>query len=102
MPFYRMRSDLGGALAGGRFHLKIPKRHVTPPYSVCGYVGERMCDWIVKRRALTHSEPKRCDRWLCIHCTFEPQPDKDLCPEHELAWRAVLAARTNSVDGEGP
>ena len=102
MPWYRMRSDMPGALAFGRFHLKLSKRHATPPCSVCGYVGDRMCDWKLGKDARNYGAPRRCGRWLCIHCTSEPALDKDLCPEHELAWRALLAGRTNSVDGPGP
>ena len=100
MPWYRMRLDLGGPLAGGAFHVKADRRLVTPRCSVCGYVSSRQCDW--RLRLGVQGEPVTCDRWLCSFCTVEPAPGKDLCPEHVGAWKARLAARTNSVDGAGP
>jgi hypothetical protein len=102
MPWYRMRTDMPGALAGGTWHLKGDKRHTTPPCSVCRYIGSRRCDRIVNHDILRHGEPKRCDRWLCSYCTFEPEPGKDLCPRCVQLYKGWLAARTNSTDGEGP
>lgn len=102
MPWYRMRLDLGGALAGARFHLNMGKRHATRPCSVCGYVGTRQCDRIVNRDVLVHGEPRRCDAWLCSYCTTEPEPGKDLCPECVALFKGWLAGRSNSTDGEGP
>ncbi len=102
MPWYRMRTDMPGALAGGGFHVKLDRRHATPPCSVCGYIAERQCDRIVNHGVLIHGKPKTCDRWLCRYCTTEPAPGKDLCPQCALAYKAWLAARTNSTDGAGP
>lgn len=92
MPWYRMRTDLGGPL-GGVFHL-CGKR-LSAPCSACGYVSTRLCDWKMPGGG-------DCDRPLCSYCTTSPAPQKDLCPQHALAWKAWLAARTNSTEGAGP
>ena len=102
MPRYRMRTDMPGGISGGWFHLRMDKRRVTPPCSVCGYIGMRQCDRILNHDVLIHGEPRRCDRWLCVHCTYEPEPGKDLCPACVLLFKAWLAGRTNSTDGGGP
>jgi hypothetical protein len=91
--------------AGAWIHLQFGSkgnRDATPPCSVCGWISSQLCDWIVNRNLLVHGKPKTCDRALCSSCTHSPQPEKDLCPEHAVAWKAVLAGRTNSTDGEGP
>ena len=100
MPWYRMRQDLGGPNTDV-FHIKVERRYRTPACGVCGYIAERQCDRIVNPHVLKHGKPLRCDRWLCIYCTAEPAPGKDLCPPCALEYRAWLAARSNSTDGEG-
>lgn len=102
MPWYRMRMDMPGGIAGGMFHVKLDKRHTTPPCAVCGYIATRQCDRIVDHLVLRHGEPRRCDRWICVHCTTEPAPGKDLCPKCVQLFKGWLAARTNSTDGDGP
>lgn len=77
-------------------------RKAAAPCSVCGWMSERQCDRIIDRTVLIHGEPKRCDRWLCAWCTYEPEPGKDLCPGCVQLFKAWLAARTNSTDGDGP
>jgi hypothetical protein len=97
MPWYRMRQDLGGLLTG-IFHINFcrgGKRNAPLACSVCFYIGGRLCDWKLL-------SGKDCDRSLCEYCTTSPAPEKDLCPEHALAYKAWLAGRTNSVDGKGP
>lgn len=98
MPWYRMRMDLGGPLSGA-FHIRMDRRQATPRCSVCGYISERQCDRIVSQQHVT--QPKRCDRWLCVHCTYEPELGKDLCPDCVLLYKAWLAGRTNTTDGFG-
>lgn len=104
MPWYRMRQDLGGPLAGV-FHMNFGRarnRKAPRACSVCGYFAERLCDRIVDRAVLIHRDAGRCSVPLCVHCTFEPEAGKDLCPGCALAFKAWCAARTNSTDGEGP
>lgn len=43
-----------------------------------------------------------CDPPLCDWRAFQPATGKDICPLHEGAAKAWLAARTNSTDGAGP
>ena len=92
MPWYRMRTDLGGPLQAV-FHLQGQK--LPCACGVCGFMGGRLCDWRLP-------EGRTCDRSLCMYCTTQPARGKDLCPAHALAWRAWLAGRTNSTDGPGP
>lgn len=104
MPWYRMRQDLGGPLSGA-FHLRLDQQDATPPCSVCGWIAERQCDRIVDHAVHVHrhragSDYLRCSRWLCVHCTFEPEAGKDLCPQCALLFKAWLAGRTNSTDGD--
>ena len=102
MPWYRMRTDLGGPLAGP-FHLHLDRRHRTPACGVCGYIATRQCDWkLLNGRVADDGGPPSCDRWICEYCSTPYPGDKDLCPEHELEYRAWLARRTNSTDGAGP
>lgn len=100
MPWYRMRGDAEpGYLAGRMFHLRGDRRMFGPPCSVCGYFGFFQCDWRVPMPP--HADSVTCDAWLCKYCTTRHPGDRDLCPQHELAYRAWLARRTNSTDGEG-
>jgi hypothetical protein len=84
---------------GGWIHLNLGRRRAGGAHpracSVCGWIAERECDWKV-------AAERTCDRALCSYCTFEPSPEKDLCPEHVGAFKAWCAARTNSTDGPGP
>jgi hypothetical protein len=54
----------------------------------CGGRANLLCDW----KTPTPKKPgKTCDKPICAGCTTSPAPDKDLCPEHGLAfadWRA--------------
>lgn len=101
MPWYRMRSDLGGVLSGP-FHIKVPRNRATPACSICGYIGARQCDWRLPERGPgPDGGGATCDRWLCPYCASPYPGDKDLCPEHELGFRAWLATRTNTTDGPG-
>lgn len=51
----------------------------------CGRASTLLCDWKVKdRRSGT------CDAPLCSHCSHNPAPDKDLCPEHAAQWKVRL------------
>lgn len=105
MPWYRMRGDIEPCdprTAGTLFHMRIDRRNVTPPSDVCGYIATRQCDRIVDHSVFKHGEPLRCDRWICRFCAFRPEPNKDLCPQCVLLFKAWLAARTNSIDGAGP
>jgi hypothetical protein len=53
----------------------------------CGRRATLLCDWKVPgKRSGT------CDRPLCGRCTFKPMPDKDLCPDHALAFEQWKAA----------
>ncbi len=53
----------------------------------CGRPATLECDWKVpSRRSGT------CDRPLCSHCTYVPDKNKDLCPEHADRWQQRLAA----------
>lgn len=47
----------------------------------CGRRATLECDWKVpSRRSGT------CDAPICEGCTTSPAPDKDLCPEHKVAF----------------
>lgn len=91
MPWYRMRMDRGGH-PDAFYHLNM--KNSPRPCSICFDIGGRLCDWNLP-------SGKDCDRSICEHCSTEPAKDKDLCPEHALAYKAWLAARTNSTDGDG-
>jgi hypothetical protein len=92
MPWYQMRQDVGGPLQAV-FHMC--GKNLPNACSVCGYIGGRLCDWKMPNG-------KDCDRSLCAHCSTSPAPDKDLCPQHAVAYKTWLAGRTNSIDGAGP
>lgn len=95
MPWYRMRQDRGGPLADF-YHLHIrPAKNAPLACAVCWDMGGRLCDWKLPNG-------KDCDRSICASCSTSPSPEKDLCPPHALAFKAWLAARTNSTDGAGP
>lgn len=114
MPWFRYRSDVddprfrGVAIAGAFFHVHFARRTKYRPHacSVCGWLADRQCDWKVGNRlvgrpgSLAYSST--CDRWVCNFCATQPSRGKDLCPTHELTYRAWLAGRTNSTDGIGP
>lgn len=90
------------ALAGTMMRMHFGSRgnrNAPRPCSVCGWISERLCDWIMTPGPL---QDVTCDRPLCAWCTSSPAPGKDLCPQHELAYRAWCAGRTNSTDGVGP
>lgn len=53
----------------------------------CGAVAAYQCDWKT-------GDGKTCDRWLCAGCRPHVGEDKDLCQEHQRAYKAWLAART--------
>lgn len=46
----------------------------------CGDPAERLCDWKL-------SAERTCDAGVCLRCTTNPAPEKDLCPHHAEAWR---------------
>lgn len=97
--------DQAPLLAGTYIHMNFGSRgnKTAPrPCSVCGWVSERECDWVVNHSILIHGKPKTCDAPLCRCCTFSPAPEKDICPKHVGPLKAWLAGRSNSVDGEGP
>jgi hypothetical protein len=54
----------------------------------CGRPASLLCDW----KTPTKRKPdKTCDAPICGSCTMSPAADKDLCPEHAVAfggWRA--------------
>jgi hypothetical protein len=53
----------------------------------CGRPATLLCDWKLKQPATGRT----CDKPLCESCATSPAPDKDLCPEHALAfgeWKA--------------
>lgn len=53
----------------------------------CGRPAARFCDWKVPKR-----KSGTCDRAICERCTYEPAPDKDLCPAHAAEWKARSTA----------
>lgn len=78
------------------FHLgSRGNRTAARPCAICGWISERLCDFKL-------GGGRTCDRPLCRHCTTTPAANKDLCPAHVGPWKAWLAGRTNSVDGDGP
>lgn len=52
----------------------------------CHLAGGFQCDWKV-------SEGKTCDRFICAEHAQEVAPGKHLCPVHQEAYKAWLAAR---------
>lgn len=48
----------------------------------------RLCDARIKG-----SGGRTCDAPVCVDCTTQPAPDKDLCPHHAAQWRKLNAAR---------
>lgn len=58
----------------------------------CGRRATLLCDWRVpSKRSGT------CDAPVCADCTTSPAPDKDLCPDHALAWREWQTRRANGA-----
>jgi hypothetical protein len=52
----------------------------------CKRPGTRLCDWKM-------GEGKTCDRPICSDHAETVAPNKDLCPEHQEAYRVWLAKR---------
>lgn len=114
MPWFRMRHDVADKecpdvpnLGGVVMHMKLPRGNgELGACRVCGFFAERLCDWIEVHLYRYTGDPwpdrALCSRPLCRYCTSSPAKDKDLCPEHDLMYRAWLAGRTNSTEGAGP
>lgn len=49
----------------------------------CGIVAAYLCDWRLPGG-------KTCDAPICGVHAFEAEPEKHLCPRHQLAYRAWL------------
>lgn len=84
MPCERVRMPGGGvAIVCSR----APRRRRCVG---CGELtaDARLCDARLKSRP-----GKTCDAVVCPACTTSPAPDKDLCPDHARAWRALQAKR---------
>lgn len=76
-------------------HLKLPgggtaivcgRRERPRRYCACDLAGGFQCDWKV-------SPTKTCDRFICPTHAQEVAKQKHLCPEHQEAYKAWLAAR---------
>ncbi|MGH6624154.1 MAG: hypothetical protein ACREBN_09290 [Burkholderiaceae bacterium] len=52
----------------------------------CHQAASYQCDWKVGARAT-------CDAWLCGGHAKKVGPNKHLCPRHQVAYDAWLAAR---------
>lgn len=53
----------------------------------CGRRSTKLCDWKIPAK-----KSGTCDVPLCDRCTYEPAPDKDLCPKHRAEWEARRGA----------
>jgi hypothetical protein len=49
----------------------------------CGAPADRLCDW-----KTPSGQTPTCDAPLCAACSTQPEPEKDLCPDHARQWRA--------------
>lgn len=67
-------------LPGGGGAIVCTGRGRRPRCFGCGKPADLLCDWKVPDGT--------CDRPLCKACTYEPAPDKDLCPQHAAEWKA--------------
>lgn len=47
---------------------------------VCKAPAPRLCDWNV-------GNGKTCDAPICAEHSYQPAPDKDLCPRHAEQWK---------------
>lgn len=58
------------------------------PYRCCActLAGGFQCDWKL-------TATKTCDRYICPEHALLVAPEKHLCPEHQEAYKAWLAAR---------
>lgn len=56
----------------------------------CGNPGPLLCDWKVGRG-------KTCDKPICHHHAQHVADDKDLCPEHQIAYAEWLAKRGSTL-----
>ncbi len=54
------------------------------------------CDWITARPDDGSKKVTRCDKHLCMDCRQSVAPDKDLCPDHFLAYERWKAFRSTS------
>lgn len=55
----------------------------------CGVnAGTRLCDWKMPFGGT-------CDKPICGQHTFSPAPNKDLCPDHHVAYTEWQAARAS-------
>lgn len=76
-------------LPGGGFAIVTAARGRQKRCIVCRGPGARLCDWKL-------GGGRTCSRALCNACSFQPSPEKDLCPEHRAAyerWREARARR---------
>lgn len=48
----------------------------------------RLCDWKTGKH-------ETCDAAMCLGCSVNVAPEKDLCPPHSLAWERWKAAHPN-------
>lgn len=56
-------------------------------YEGCGKPAVSLCDWRGPARGPS------CDMKLCASHAFQPQPRKDLCPTHRIAYERWKAQR---------
>lgn len=69
----------------GGFDTIVCQRGSRPKLCSCGAPGAKQCDWIVGK---TRSDKvKRCNKYICDKHAQNVGPDKDLCPEHQLAYK---------------
>lgn len=54
----------------------------------CGKPADLLCDWKVPAR-----KSGTCDKPVCSRCATSPAPDKDLCPDHGVAYQEWKARR---------
>ena len=55
----------------------------------CSKPGTKLCDWIIKK-GNGHTPAVTCDKRVCGDHAQEVGPDKDLCPDHQAAYKAWL------------
>jgi hypothetical protein len=77
-------------LPGGATAIVCGPRQKRKRCVKCRGPADLLCDW----KTPTEKRPRKtCDRPICAGCSTSPAPDKDLCPDHAVAFEEWKARR---------
>ena len=83
----------GNEGAGRIVHINFGRKgnaNAPAPCKCCGWISDRLCDWIIDRSLRVEGEPVTCSAPICEDCSWSPMDGRDLCPQHVEAYRRWL------------